>query len=59
MVVGIGFGTLLIGAAAERFVVRDVESETQELEATDQDLLREVLELSARLARIEAVLQRR
>lgn len=56
MVVGIGFGSLLIGAAAERFVARDVKTETADLEMSEEALLREVRDLSARLARIEAAL---
>jgi voltage-gated potassium channel len=60
MVVGIGLGSILIGAVAERFVQRDVQTETAEVErqlaATDDDLLSELRDLSARLARIEAAL---
>jgi hypothetical protein len=59
MVVGIGFGTLLIGAAAERFVAPDVRAETAEIEASEEALLREVKALSARLHSIEDALERR
>jgi voltage-gated potassium channel len=63
MVVGIGFGSILIGAVAERFVQRDVQTETVEvqrqLEVTDDELLSELRDLSARLARIEAALRDR
>ena len=59
MVVGIGFGTLLIGAAAERFVAPDVLAESADMEASDATLLRELQELSARLHNIERALERR
>jgi len=46
MVVGIGFGSLLIGTVAERFVAPGVRSEAdeveREVEATEADLLREL-----------------
>lgn len=56
MVVGIGFGSLIIGAVAERFVAREVEPEVREMEATEADVLRELRDLSERLARIECLL---
>ena len=58
---GIGFGSILIGAVAERFVQRDVDREAAEVERqfgeTDDELLSELRDLSARLARIEAAVQ--
>ena len=59
MVVGIGFGTLLIGAAAERFIAPKVREEAIELEVSEETLLREVRDLSTRLRRIELALERR
>jgi voltage-gated potassium channel len=63
MVVGIGFGSILIGAVAERFAQRDVHGEAVEverqLEATDEELLSELRDLAARLARIEAAVRDR
>jgi voltage-gated potassium channel len=60
MVVGIGFGSLLVGLVAERFVYRDVQQETAEVErdvdATQQELLGELRALSARVQRIEAAI---
>jgi voltage-gated potassium channel len=62
MVVGIGFGSILIGAVAERFVQRDVRHEAaaveRQLSATDDELLSALRDLSARLAHIEAAVQR-
>ena len=54
MLVGIGFATLVVGAAAERFV----RPEIQEQELTEGDVLAEVREISARLQRLERVLER-
>jgi len=59
MLVGIGFGSVLIGAVAERFVARDVAEEAEEVGATEEALLAEMRNLSARLARIEAAVARR
>jgi voltage-gated potassium channel len=63
MVVGIGFGSLLIGTVAERFVAPGVREEAEEVEreveATEADLLRELRDLGARLQRVEAALARR
>ncbi|HEY4277632.1 MAG TPA: ion transporter [Conexibacter sp.] len=53
MTVGIGFGTLLIGAIAERFVAHEVDSD---LVVTEEGLQQELREVAARLARIEAAL---
>lgn len=62
MVIGIGFLSMLIGAAAERFVSRDVaEAEKKlesEVEATEADVLREIDEISERLRRLEAGVRR-
>jgi voltage-gated potassium channel len=56
MLVGIGFLSLLIGAAAERFVAQDVsalvESE-DELAAANVDIFRELQEIRRRLDRVE------
>jgi hypothetical protein len=58
MVVGIGFLTMLIGSAAERFVAQDVEEAqetlTSEVGEAENDLLREIREISERLRRVEA-----
>lgn len=51
MVVGIGFGTLLIGAVAQRFVAPPVEAAERAAEA---EVLAEIRTLAARLDRIEA-----
>jgi voltage-gated potassium channel len=63
MVVGIGFGSILIGAVAERFVAQDVRATAAEVErgvdAGDDELLRELRDVSARPARIEAAVERR
>lgn len=63
MIVGIGFGSLLIGTVAERFVAPGVRAEASELEreveTTEADVLREVRDLGERLQRIEAALDRR
>lgn len=63
MIVGIGFGSLLIGTVAERFVAPGVRAEANELEreveTTEADVLREVRDLGERLQRIEAALDRR
>jgi voltage-gated potassium channel len=63
MVVGIGFGSLLIGTVAERFAATgvhvDAEEVDRESESTEADLLRELRDLSERLGRIEAALERR
>jgi len=62
MVIGIGFLSLLIGAAAERFVSRDVaeaeEKLESEVEASEAGVLREIEEISERLRRLEAGVRR-
>jgi voltage-gated potassium channel len=53
MLVGIGFATLVIGAAAERFV----HPHHHEEELVEGDILSEVREISARLQRLERALE--
>jgi hypothetical protein len=56
MVVGIGFGSVLIGAVAQRFVIPEVRAEGEEVEreveAPEEELLGELRDVSARLRRI-------
>ena len=63
MVVGIGFGSLLIGTVAERFVTPGVRVEAEaverEVETTEADLLQELRELGERLRRVESAVERR
>ena len=63
MLVGIGFVAILTGAVAERFVVRDVEAEaeevSEELDAASAAIIGELRELRGRLAQLEASVQRR
>jgi voltage-gated potassium channel len=60
MLVGIGFTALIIGALAERFTTTNRLEQDQDLELTDDDILNEVKEISARLQRLErALLQQR
>jgi voltage-gated potassium channel len=56
MVVGIGFGTILVGSIAERFIAHEVD---QELEATEAELRTEFREVARRLERIELALRAR
>lgn len=64
MMIGVGFGTLVVGAIAERFVMRDVtaadariESELEaEIESGDDDLKRRLRAVDERLERIELAL---
>jgi voltage-gated potassium channel len=62
MLVGIGVLTMLIGAAAERFVAQDVEQAQETLASevgeAESDLLREIQEISERLQRLEAGVRR-
>jgi voltage-gated potassium channel len=66
MVVGIGFLTLLIAAAAERFVATGLEEEVDELErevetdveAAREELLRELRAISSRLVELEGTVHR-
>lgn len=67
MVVGIGFGTLVIGAISERFVTPQVEREVEhaeretveEFQVVEAELLRELRAMSARLQQLETALQQR
>jgi voltage-gated potassium channel len=59
MVVGLGFGSLIIGAVAQRFVATEIEPEVERIELSEGELLAEVREVAARLARIELALSRR
>jgi voltage-gated potassium channel len=63
MLVGIGFLTLVIGAAAERFVAPGVQQEVEEIESelstADQQMLRELRNVRARLDALETTLRRR
>lgn len=59
ILVGIGFGSLLIGAIAERFVMREMSEEIEEIEWTEERVLSELRQLGERLARIEQGLSRR
>jgi voltage-gated potassium channel len=53
MVTGIGFVAILTGAAAERFVVRDVEVTEHDMAAAHADVMDRLDEISARLSRLE------
>ena len=55
MLVGIGFAALVIGAIAERFTNRHVD----DVELTDEDLVKHVQEISSRLQVLERVLLQR
>jgi voltage-gated potassium channel len=67
MVVGIGFGTLVIGAISERFITPQVEREVEEaeqeaveeLQGVEAEVLRELRAMSARLQQLEMALQQR
>ncbi len=63
MVVGIGFGSILIGAVAESFIRPDVRCGTAAVErrttSAEDELLTELRDLSARLGRIETALDAR
>lgn len=56
MVVGVGFGTLLVGAIAERFIAHEVD---EDIDATEDELRHELREVAARLERIESALRAR
>jgi hypothetical protein len=55
MLVGIGTATLVIGAVAQRFLAPSVEH----VEATEDDLLVQVREISAQLGKLERALRHR
>ncbi len=61
MLVGIGFLTMLIRAAAERFVARDVQEEVEEIErelsVADERVLRELRAMRGQLDALEAALR--
>ncbi len=63
MIIGIGFGSLLVAALAERFVRGEVAEGTAEVETelhlAEADLLSELAAVQARLQRIEAALRGR
>jgi voltage-gated potassium channel len=66
MLVGIGSIAVLTGAVAQRFLspqleeIAELESEvTHDLETVEADVLAEVRDIRSRLARLEAVLERR
>jgi voltage-gated potassium channel len=63
MLVGIGFVAILTAALAERFVVREVREELEQVEedvgAADAELLGEIREIAERLRRVEERLARR
>jgi voltage-gated potassium channel len=58
MIVGIGFLSLLIGAIAERFVSADVSEAEAGLEVTQEEVLRELGEITQRLQRLETSMRR-
>ena len=59
MVVGIGFGSVLIGAVAERFVAHGAPSAGERgIENGDGDLLDQLRDLGERLRRIETAVER-
>ena len=55
MLVGIGTATILIGAVAQKFMAHQV----QEVEATEEDVLAQVRDISARLRKLERALEER
>jgi voltage-gated potassium channel len=67
MAIGIGFGTLVIGAVAERFITPEIEREVEkaeretaaEVEEAEDELLRELHGISERLRVIESGLRAR
>lgn len=59
MVVGVGFGTLLVGAIAERFIAHEVDQDIHEIDAEELELRHELREVAARLERIELALRTR
>jgi voltage-gated potassium channel len=63
MLVGIGFLSLLIGAAAERFVAGGVQEEVEEIERelseTDEQVLRELRAMRGQLDALEAAVRSR
>jgi voltage-gated potassium channel len=61
MIVGIGFLTMVIGAAAQRFVtpsLEEVSDEQDEIAVTEAEVLRELREIMSRLRALEAHMHR-
>jgi voltage-gated potassium channel len=58
MLVGIGTATLLIGAVAQRFVKATVVEAIEEVEEEEQDVMMLVRDISQRLHKLEAALDR-
>ena len=58
MMIGIGTAALLIGAVAQQFVNRQVETSMAELHGEEEDLLEQVREISTRLEVLQAAIQR-
>ncbi len=65
MVAGIGFGTIVIGAVAQRFLATEIEAEVERIEAVEHSaeaveaqLLTELREMAARLGELETLVQR-
>ncbi len=62
MLVGIGFVAILTGAVAQRFLapsVEEVEETEEAIELTEEELVRQVREMSTQLAALERALARR
>ena len=55
MLIGIGFASLIIGAAAQQFINPSI----QEVERDEEDMLAQVRDISARLQRLERGLEQR
>ncbi len=61
MLVGIGFIAILTGAIAERFLASEIDDAVQaseEVEATEIEVLAELREIRSRLDRLESHLSR-
>jgi voltage-gated potassium channel Kch len=59
MVVGIGFGTLVIGAVSQRFFETEAREEIAEhVRAADVDVLRELEAIRNRVVALEATIRR-
>lgn len=56
---GLAFGSLLVGAVAQRFVAPEVEAETERLEITDAQIASELNELAQRVQRLDAAIRHR
>jgi voltage-gated potassium channel len=57
MAIGVGFGSLLLAALAQRFVAAEIHEETAEIESevarAEEDVIGEIAEIRSRLERIE------